>query len=152
MQRLSSGGSQNVQDSDKGGEISMAFFGFLKGKVNSQNAQSNSPDQKVPITEDGQLQTVGESKHIPREVFVEEREPGEILRSAVPKETGVWDRIFDFLNQDFYEMGYLDALENPEDGLRVQRIKSIKEKMILLIDNGLFEIEKKPTNWKREFR
>jgi len=96
----------------------MGLFNFFK---------KNQPLQAVPVNGNQQLE-------IPREIFIEDREPQEPATVNQPNsEVRGIDAIYSFLQADYESKGYGDALTSPDDSYKADNIRLIKMDLQILI-------------------
>ncbi|MCX7640728.1 MAG: hypothetical protein N2Z23_09860 [Pyrinomonadaceae bacterium] len=81
---------------------------------------------------------------IPKEIFIEEKEPDEIIIEKPRKnKINPLEKVFEFLQTDFEEMGYRDAINEAEaeDGIRNQRLNALRQDLRILIEHSILKIE-----------
>lgn len=106
------------------------FRNRKKKKENSQAMQNGSSTQNT--------------LNVSKETFItftEKRDSEEITVKNTTFEE--WKMVVEFLRRDFEKVGYLDAMNELDEGWRARKLESIKSELILLIEDGLLK-----TSWK----
>lgn len=87
------------------------------------------------------LSDTGGDRTIPREIFIEEKHPDEHSGTFNNSRTGI-DAIYAFLQRDYEQKGYNDALRNEDQGYKQSNIQSIKRELLIMIDREALFLEK----------
>ncbi len=77
-----------------------------------------------------------EQYEIPKDLFIEEREPEELTSSNNSNNgmNGIYD-IYEYLKKDFESMGYNDAIVNPDESYKLENIEMIKKDIQIFIQS-----------------
>lgn len=85
-------------------------------------------------TENPMIENTQEFPAVPKDVFIEEREPREIQSDmqSKPASAGI-EQVYDFLQADLESKGYNDALTNPDESFKNDTLNQVRSELQLLI-------------------
>ncbi len=118
----------------------MGLFDFLR-------RNSNAQAKELPLTNETKEEK--ELPEIPKNLFVEDNEPVEVKQEVAGRtDVNGIEAIYAFLQKDYEEKGYNDAIVNPDDSHLKDNIKVIRydlemvvERVLNYYDNLILDIE-----------
>ncbi|MCE1166501.1 MAG: hypothetical protein LWX70_00240 [Sphingobacteriia bacterium] len=118
----------------------MGLFDFLR---RNSNAQAKELPQTNETKEEKEL------PEIPKNLFIEDNEPVEVKQEVAGRtDVNGIEAIYAFLQKDYEEKGYNDAIVNPDDSHLKDNIKVIRydlemvvERVLNYYDNLILDIE-----------
>lgn len=127
----------------------MSFWNFFKRDEDSGLKLSSGDQSKAGLNGHGSLNghqskqanETNESasdkakSEIPKEIFVEDRDPNEIMTNNVNYTP--MDELYKYLERDFEEIGYQNALEIGDQGILEHRKKQLKHDLLRILDVSL---------------